>query len=43
MEEKVRTIKTDTHVKTTKLEVGIEPLVAIKVETTKIIIKEIDA
>jgi hypothetical protein len=40
VEEEVRIIKTKIQVKTTKLKMGIEPLVVIQVVTTKIIIKE---
>jgi len=40
VEEEVRIIKTKIQVKTTKLKMGIEPLVVIHVVTTKIIVKE---
>ncbi len=42
MEEEVKTIKTKIRVRIAKLEVGIEPLVAIHVETKKIIVEVID-
>ncbi len=42
VEEEVKTVEPNVQVKTVELEVGIEPLVAIQVETTKIIVEEID-
>jgi hypothetical protein len=42
VEEKVKTIEIEIHVRIAKLEVGIEPLVATHVETKEIIIEEIN-
>jgi len=40
VDEEVRTAKMEIQVKTVKLEVGIEPLVAIQVKITKVIIED---
>jgi hypothetical protein len=42
VEEEIKTIEIEIHVRTIELEVGIEPLVVVQVETTEIIIEEID-
>ncbi len=40
VDEEVRTAKMEIQFKTVKLEVGIEPLVAIQVKITKVIIED---
>jgi hypothetical protein len=40
VEEEVKTIEMEIHVKNVEAQVGIEPLVAVQVEITEIIIEE---
>jgi len=40
VEEEVKTIDTDIHVRIANLKVGIRPLVVVQVEITKIIVEE---
>jgi len=42
MEEEVKTVEINVQVKTIELEVDIEPLVVIQVETMKNVVEEID-
>jgi hypothetical protein len=42
MEEEVKTVEINVQVKTIELEVDIEPLVVIQVETMKTVVEEID-
>jgi hypothetical protein len=42
VDEEIKTIEIEIQVRTTELKVGIEPLVVVHVETTKIVIEEID-
>jgi hypothetical protein len=40
MEEEVKIAEIEVQIKIAKLEVGIEPLVVVQVETTYIVVKE---